>query len=663
MRPRNSLYRTLRLVALPAVVAVILLISLPDDSRAANIYVDDDTCPSTGAGTASNPYCSIAYAISAASSGDDVLVYPGTYSERIIMKTGVDVRRATTEKPVIRPTRKTLVKFYNVDDCTLDGFVLDASGNWGMPYVAIVRVFYTCTNVTISNCDLIGAATPGASSFYGGIRVDSQVDLRIIGNTIRNVDWGGITIGYGSSGGICNSTITILGNTIEGNGAAGIRLAGESGCSNQVIIGGSGAADGNLITGNGASAEEEGSGIWLNNIDRFSIENNTIRNNRRAGILLIDSSSTGAHVSGNMIHDNGASGINIGGASTLTIGSSNEIYNNGIAGITFFVDNNPLLHQPPVFDNPPASSQPVLITGNSIHGNAKAGISVLDRVTGTITIDANNIYLNSRSGITITKACTAVITDNDIHGHTGAAGIFTGDWSGYTAPDPDAPPSVVGFDRSYGPADLTIRRNKIHDNLVGMRLDHASGVITNNLVYGNARSGIRFSGNNISPYGPFGSSWGITEISNNTVVDNGSGETGGGIVYDDINVTVVDGSPRAFASPPIRNDAQAARVIKNNIAAFNNRAGIRDAVCGAARDYNLYYGNFGRLTSVPAQTGGCVQGSGPNFTGNPNEQFADPLFVDRAGGDYHLQASSPARNAGDDNNDLGAYGGTDPITW
>lgn len=93
------------------------------------------------------------------------------------------------------------------------------------------------------------------------------------------------------------------------------------------------------------------------------------------------------------------------------------------------------------------------------------------------------------------------------------------------------------------------------------------------------------------------------------------------------------------------------------------KAGIRDAVCSDIRDYNLYYANNGKLTFVPAQTGGCVQGSPPVFSGNPNEIFSPPLFVNRAGGDFHLQPASPARQAGDDANDLGAYGGSDPITW
>ncbi len=655
MRARNSLWPEARRTVLPVVLlAIIVFTCLPHIARAANIYVDD--CSGYGSGTQSDPYCSIQDGISAASSGDVVLVYPGTYAERIYMKTGVDVRSAQATKPVITSTRKTIVKFSGVDNCTLDGFVLDGSPGGRMTTVAMIRIYSGSNNVTISNCEIKGAATPGASTFRTGIRLSDQVDVNIIGNTIYNTDYGGISTR--STDTIYNSTVVIKGNVIEGHGRAGIFLAGQSGYSNRVIIGGSGVNDGNIINNNGTGSSEEGSGIWLKGIDQVSIENNTIRNNRRAGILLTDTSSVSPHVTGNMIHDNGASGINIGGASTLTIGPGNEIYNNAIAGITFFVNSNSIVSKFP-------ASEPVLITGNSIYGNGKAGVAVLDRITGTLTIDDNHIYQNSGSGITFTRACTAVITDNDIHDHAGAAGIFTGDWSGYTAPDPDAPPSVVGFDRSHGPVDLTIRRNKVHANLVGMRLDHASGVITNNLVYGNTRSGIRFSGDNSSPYDPFGISWGITEISNNTVVDNGSGETGGGIVYDDINTTTdpQTGSPRDFASPPLKESSQSARVIKNNIAAYNNRAGIRDAVCGASRDYNLYYGNFGRLTSVPAQTGGCTQGSGPNFTGNPGELFADPLFVDRAANDYRLQAASPARNAGDDGNDLGAFGGSDPITW
>ena len=627
--------------------------------QAADIFVDDDTCPYTGSGSSSNPYCSISTGISNASSGDTVLVYPGTYAERIYMKTGVTLRNATTTRPVIRPSRKTLVKISGADDCTLDGFILDASAGGRFTNVAIIRIYDSSYNVTISNCEIKGAATPGASSFKTGIRISGRVDLNILNNSIYNTDYGGITTRSGDS--IYNSTVTIKGNTIEGNGRAGINLNGRVGYSNQVFIGGSGLNDGNLINNNGTSSSDKGSGIRLRNIDQVSIVNNTIQNNRRAGILLIDSDSVSPHISGNTILDNTESGINIGGSSALTIGGNNEIYNNGISGITFFVYRNSLL-------NGNASSQPVSITGNNIYGNTKAGIAVLDHVTGPITIDGNTIHQNTRSGISFFTSCSATITDNDIYGHTGAAGIFTGDWSGISTPDPNNPPTTVRFYRSYGPVNLTIRQNKVHGNRSGMRLDHASGVITNNLIYNNSRSGIRFSGDNSSPYAPFSSSWGITEIRNNTVVDNGSGTKGSGIVYNDINVTIdpKTGLTRNFYDPPIKikPPTQSPRIIKNNITAYNMKAGIKDAACGIERDYNLIYGNNSKLTAVLQQTGGCWNTTDATKTGpQNNELFTDPLFIDRAGANYQLQSDSPAKGSGDDGKDMGAFGGSEPITW
>jgi parallel beta-helix repeat protein len=636
------------------------ILSLPPSlSIAADIHVDDDACPASGTGTPTDPYCSIDDAISAAVSGDRVLVHPGTYAERIIMKTGVDVEAAEAEKPVIRPSIRTLVKFEDANDCTLDGFLLDASGS--SIRRAIIIIQDGCTNVTVSNCELKGADIPAGSSFKAGIRFVGQVTATITGNTIYNVADAGITTKWGGT--VSNSDITIQGNTIEGCGTAGIYMAGATGSSNRLIIGGSGIADGNTIINNGVGSDDKGSGIRLFNIDQVSIENNTIQGNRRAGMLLIDTDSVSPHITGNFIHDNGQAGINIGGASTLTIGAGNDIYSNGLAGIAFFVFRNSHVAGW-------ASSEPVTITGNSIYGNTKAGIAILDSVTGTVTIDHNDIYENTRSGIAMFAGCTAVITANHIYNHSGAAGIFTGDWSGTYPPDPDNPPTTVQFFTASGPANLTIRRNIIYGNRAGMRLDHASGVISNNLVYDNARSGIRFSGNTISPYYPFNAPWGITEISSNTVADNGSfvtefGENrGGGIIYDDISITTDPdtGLARNFFDRPIWNDAQDPRVIKNNIAAWNMKAGIRDATCSDLRDYNLYYSNNTKLTFVPAQTGGCVQGSPPNFTGNPDEIFANPLFVDHAGRDYHLQPGSPGTGAGDDGNDMGAYGGSDPIS-
>jgi hypothetical protein len=178
---------------------------------------------------------------------------------------------------------------------------------------------------------------------------------------------------------------------------------------------------------------------------------------------------------------------------------------------------------------------------------------------------------------------------------------------------------------------------------------HADGVIYNNLVYRNHRGGIRF-GNYID------------EIVNNTVVGNGENGMGGGIIYDDLLGAVND--PPA-GDPP--NDIP----IKNNICVDNEKAGIRTGVslCMNSRDYNLLCRNNGITVDTCGTSQYCIRRNLGGCYKNYNEIFANPLFVDLANDNYHLQrksegypADSPAIDAGDDSNDMGAYGGSDPIT-
>jgi parallel beta-helix repeat protein len=388
------------------------------------------------------------------------------------------------------------------------------------------------------------------------------------------------------------------------------------------------------------------------------------------------------HIKGNNIYDGSNAGINIGGASYITIGDNNLIHHN-LTGIAFYIANNPVTIGGTMGDPIPmtASSQPVTITGNEINRNDKAGIAVIDHVTGIITIDDNTFDQNSRSGIAFFNACTAVITDNEILKHASNAGIYTGQWS------PPYPQGGEGFDRTNGPANLTIKRNKVYRNRAGMRLDHASGTITNNLVYNNSRAGIRFSGNSAAAPFPGVDPWGITVIKNNTVVDNGGvimgADIGGGIVYDAFYEAAGDFEDPTIGVPP------APLLIRNNISAYNVRAGIRacftntvDPEESEERDYNLVYSNNGtgetdcgwpdsiNMRCANKNFGGCggkwnLPGPPKILLDGPNNIIGDPLFasIPPENEDYSLLPGSPAEGAGDDNLDMGAYGGTDPITW
>jgi parallel beta-helix repeat protein len=325
--------------------------------------------------------------------------------------------------------------------------------------------------------------------------------------------------------------------------------------------------------------------------------------------------------------------------------------------VAFFVSTNPDI------SGGSASSQPVTISGNNIYGNTNAGIAVRDPINGRVTMTGNSIYQNSRSGIGIRNSCTLDIIANAIYDQI-RGGIHTG--------TDIANPG--GFDGTAGSAVLTIRKNKVYGNgqsLYGGGIDvrHADGTICNNLVYENHRGGIRFG------------DW-INEIINNTVSDNGNAteERGGGIIYDDISAShAVNDPPEGIPPAPL--------LIRNNISTHNEKAGIRACfgmtAASEERDYNLVFSNCqwndvqGRwntpdcgwpeatdMSCINQQYGGC--GSDWDhwpLSIYPHDITMDPLFVDAPNDNYRIQPISPARNAGDDGADMGAYGGAYPIDW
>ena len=83
------------------------------------------------------PYSSIQDAIDAASSGDTVLVRPGTYSENIILKDGVDVRGSVAKVTHIVGTGiRDVVMARSLTKCTFDGFSVKGSAD-GSSYAGI----------------------------------------------------------------------------------------------------------------------------------------------------------------------------------------------------------------------------------------------------------------------------------------------------------------------------------------------------------------------------------------------------------------------------------------------------------------------------------------------------------------------------------------------
>ena len=542
------------------------------------------------------------------------------------------------------PNSHAMIRYNEIWDCNESPGI----GLWGYAYP------------TIENNTIFGNGTAGIGSCYHMANCPE---------------------GLQANGGILTIP-TIKGNIIHDN-FAGIRLVradGDTGTIN-VTIGDS--DSGNIIydsfvSGIGLDGITSASihnnqiynqmwaGIRLDNINDITISNNDIHHSNGMAGIIFYSNVGNATVDHNQIYENGKTGIMNRGAATLIVQNNNEIYLNNMGGINIdYSGSTNTIQQSTIRDNlfggirvVAAASVTVQdnniygngygginneaintlsVTGNQIYNNGYGGINIK---SGTGTITQNTIEQNQRGGIAIKAPCTFEITENAIHGNL-RGGIHTGDDS-----------AGGGYAGTVGDAHLTVNKNKVYRNGQsgyggGIDVRHADGIINNNLVYENYMAGIRFGDD-------------IDEIVNNTVVGNGQGDRGAGIVYDDLAGAVND-SPGGYAPDDIP--------IKNNICTNNVKAGINVKIgssyaCPENRDYNLLCRNHGIDTDICSsppyfcilmQLGGCRE--------NLGEIFANPLFVNAASDDYHLQGTSPAKNAGDDGNDMGAYGGTDPIVW
>jgi parallel beta-helix repeat protein len=173
-----------------------------------------------------------------------------------------------------------------------------------------------------------------------------------------------------------------------------------------------------------------------------------------------------------------------------------------------------------------------------------------------------------------------------------------------------------------------IRNNFTHGFGGGILLEDSSGLIVQNLIYNNMAGG---AGGAIATDGYLGAP--TAYIANNTIANNTYG--GGGGESDDYPISQLALGYFTGLGP--------STVLVNNIIAGNTS--VESVVCGSyfggktgnliLADHNLFF-----------NSGGAVFKYCTDPTGTYGNITADPLFVNAAGGDFHLQPGSPAIDAG-----------------
>lgn len=372
--------------------SVALLPFFPSNAESIELLVPDD-------------YFSIMEAMEEAYEGDTILVYPGTYYERIIMKEGVnlvsydgDDGNALVDGPglkkVLRRTVRTIIDGSELDEAgylirfpteavapmRVDGFTFQ-----NMPkYISGVNLYLMeirgCSPLVVNNI-FTGNKTWGAILATGlGVGMGPALDA-VARPVIRsNVIYKNYSLGIGNGS---NSEAHIIDNEIFDNeypeGWDDDRVAPGIGVREMArpII------ENNIIHANGV-------GVGAINFSSFKkpliIRGNRLFNNRRAGIGLmgLGSLDTEVHavVENNTIYGNMTSAILCKRVDRVEI-RYNTMFDNRKAGIALWTVDH------------------IIIEDNDIHGNLTAGIRITD--VKSAVIQRNTIYQNVTAGIDFTS--------------------------------------------------------------------------------------------------------------------------------------------------------------------------------------------------------------------------------------------------------------------
>ena len=191
-------------------------------------------------------------AIDAASFGDEVVVAPGTYDERIIMRPGVDLTGAGADKTVVRSSYSVVraasscrisgfrLVGYNygihgvrVEDLQIADNIIGPLSDAGYSRNSVIGVYLQHSDRVVVSDNTIGPLRDTSRGDAAGITVEDCRDVTVVRNNINNVNEAAWGSGYGVRI-ISGERISLLNNLIyhvletKWDEAVGIFCGGQS---------------------------------------------------------------------------------------------------------------------------------------------------------------------------------------------------------------------------------------------------------------------------------------------------------------------------------------------------------------------------------------------------------------------------------------------------
>ena len=617
------------------VIFVLLVSGGMGSTDAAVIRVATTGSDVGGCGSTTTPCRSLQYAVDLAANFDEIRVAAGTY-------TGVTTAGGHTQMVWIRDKHLTVRGGFTTSNWTdpnpaVNATILDAQG-FGMVLYVSYSDIGTCTT-TIEGFEITGGNATTAISGEddgGGIHIEHTVHmhvtvdncwihdntaedkaggvfstfspgLEIKNSTIAENVGGGILATYmsfvtvtdsivsdNSGPGIyvinADQTTTITGNTISGN-SPGIRLRTIEG-----VISGNLPPPPPPISGNAVGSQEGAGGLDISGSNDVTVSNNTFNDNEGSSAGAMYLSGAYATVENNLVVNNSAPFVGTSG------------------GGGFYID---------------AANSEVDVAGNTVQSNSAYGQGGGMLLLGHVDATENSLIGNTAfSGGGITATTTGTFLNNRFIGNSGHMG---------------------GGLRVINPRGVNLVGNLFRDN-------HAT----------DGEGGGAFI------WGAF--SFDVPLLDGNRFINNTSTGSGGGLYLesqDDKTTTVTNLLVQGNVADNQRSGMYQFGVtmemshstIVGNVNGSGDGIGFYSSAFGSEGDVTITNSIVaGQKTGIQVASGDVTidrmlwgDGAWANDTDwsgsgvvTSNEIWGDPRFASTGGEGYHIDGSSPARDAGID---------------